>query len=167
MACTPMGSVAPAHHPAAQGESLLGSATSLFLLKSSDHLFCSQVLNGVTRPIPQLGFSISKRNSSISIPFLVFWNQLCCDCSVRVHVWLSGVLSCRIQGLLQEQMSRSSPETYPGVPKALEQHPGGLICGGFLCSSLCTFRNLSEWVRFLLASLSPSSDARGCSFSAT
>lgn len=43
----------------------------------------------------------------------------------------------------------------------------GLIAGGFLCSSLCTSRILSERVRFLLALLSPSGDAHVCSFSAT
>lgn len=93
------------------------TGTSLFLLlKSPDHLLCSQVLNGVTRPIPQLGFPISKRNLSFFIPFLVYWDQLRCDCSVRVHVWFSGVLSCRILGLLKEQVSGSSQEASPAVP---------------------------------------------------
>lgn len=84
MACTPISSAALAHHPAALGESLLGSSTSLFLLKSPHQHLYSQVLNGVTRPIPQLGFPISKRNLSFSIPFLVYLDQLCCDCSESV-----------------------------------------------------------------------------------
>lgn len=76
MACMLTSSAAPAHHPAALGESLLGGSTFLFLLKSPDHLLCSQALNGVTRPIPQPGFPISKRNWSFSVPFLVYWDQL-------------------------------------------------------------------------------------------
>lgn len=81
----------------------------------TNHLLCSQVLNGVTRPIPQLGFPISKRNLTFFIPFCVYWDQLCCDCSVRVHVQLSGVLSCRILGLLKKQVSGSSQEASPAV----------------------------------------------------
>lgn len=116
MACMLTSSAAPAHHPAALGESLLGGSTFLFLLKSPDHLLCSQALNGVTRPIPQPGFPISKRNWSFSVPFLVYWDQLRCDCSVRVHVQLSRVLSCPILGLQKEQVSRSSPKAYLGIP---------------------------------------------------
>lgn len=146
MACTPISSAAPVHHPAALGESLLGSGTSLFLLlKSPDHLLCSQVLNGVTRPIPQLGFPISKRNLSFFIPFLVYWDQLCCDCSVRVHVWLSGVLSCRILGLLKEQVSGSSQEASPAVPLGFGPAYRWLHLGWLsMLFPLHTFRNLSE-----------------------
>lgn len=111
MACMPICSAAPVHHPAAQEESLLGSGTSLFLLKSPDHILCSQVLNGVTRPIPQLGFPVSKRNLSVSIPFLAYWDHLCCDCSVKG--------ACAIQWCLMQDS---------GTPEAadVQELPGGL-----------------------------------------
>lgn len=121
---------------AAPGESLLGCGICLFLLQPPHHPLPSPVLRGLPRALPQLSHPVSNGDLSISVAFLLFYQERSCsNCNVRGVCGQAG--SCPARSWDSQRNGRwgAPRRLLPQYLWALNQHMVDPFVMSF--SSLC------------------------------